>query len=135
MLGAWCPQQRFAGMVLRHGGKLLLLRRAPGTIQPGTWGIPGGCIEPGESPRTAAAREVVEEAGPPPPYKVRRRCTGSRDPLYVTYVADVAKRFEPRLNWEHTAARWVTEREARRLPLHPGLRRFLGSACYQRLEA
>ena len=52
-----------AGAVVRDDrGRLLLVRRAhePGL---GTWSLPGGRIEPGESPEEAAVREVREETG------------------------------------------------------------------------
>jgi len=41
------------------GGALLLMQRSDN----GHWGLPGGYVEPGESVREAAAREVVEETG------------------------------------------------------------------------
>jgi 8-oxo-dGTP diphosphatase len=52
-----------AGAVVRDdGGRLLLVRRGhdPGR---GSWSLPGGRIEPGESAVEAAAREVREETG------------------------------------------------------------------------
>jgi 8-oxo-dGTP diphosphatase len=52
-----------AGAVIRdETGRLLLIRRGrePGA---GRWSLPGGRLEPGESPATAAAREVAEETG------------------------------------------------------------------------
>lgn len=55
------PVAAVIGVVLR-GGEVLLVRRAN---QPdaGKWGFPGGKIEPSESVRAAAAREVAEETG------------------------------------------------------------------------
>ena len=52
-----------AGAVITdENGRLLLVRRAhdPGR---GTWSLPGGRIEPGESAAAAAGREVREETG------------------------------------------------------------------------
>lgn len=52
-----------AGAVVRDdAGRLLLVRRGhpPGL---GRWSLPGGRIEPGETPAQAAAREVAEETG------------------------------------------------------------------------
>ena len=44
-------------------GKLLLLRRRPNDVhRPGEWDIPGGRLEPGESPFLGLQREAKEEA-------------------------------------------------------------------------
>jgi 8-oxo-dGTP diphosphatase len=49
-----------AGVLFRDGaGRVLMLRP---TYKEG-WDIPGGNVEPGESPSAAAAREVKEELG------------------------------------------------------------------------
>ena len=52
-----------AGAVIRdETGRLLLVQRGrePGA---GRWSLPGGRVEPGETPAAAAAREVAEETG------------------------------------------------------------------------
>jgi 8-oxo-dGTP pyrophosphatase MutT (NUDIX family) len=46
-------------VVLDGEGRLLLQRRS----DDGTWGLPGGYVEPGESVEEAAARELQEETG------------------------------------------------------------------------
>lgn len=49
-----------AGVLFRDElGRILLVRP---TYKPG-WDLPGGYVEPGESPKQAAAREVFEELG------------------------------------------------------------------------
>lgn len=40
-------------------GKVLIAKR----IKPPLWSLPGGRIEPGETPEAAAARELLEETG------------------------------------------------------------------------
>ena len=46
--------------IVRNGeGEVLLIRRADG----GTWDLPGGAVEPGETPSAAVVREVREETG------------------------------------------------------------------------
>ncbi|GAB3495351.1 NUDIX domain-containing protein [Nocardiopsis coralliicola] len=51
-----------AGALIRNAGDdgLLLVRRAYGDR---SWGLPGGIIEAGESPRSACRRELFEELG------------------------------------------------------------------------
>lgn len=57
-------QIRAAGAIVSDAlGRVLLLHRAGECDYPGTWGFPGGKIEPGETPAQAAAREVLEETG------------------------------------------------------------------------
>jgi len=48
-----------AGVVINEHGEILLQRRSDF----GTWGLPGGTIEPGENPADAVVREVWEETG------------------------------------------------------------------------
>ena len=52
-----------AGCYCEYGDKILFLKRHPDKPQGNTWAIPGGKIDPGETPRQGAAREVFEEAG------------------------------------------------------------------------
>lgn len=49
-------------LVVGRGGDVLLhLRDADAKADPGCWSLPGGHIEPGETPEQAARRELVEE--------------------------------------------------------------------------
>ncbi len=50
------------GGIVRHDGRLLLVRRGQEPAR-GTWSVPGGRVEPGESDQQATAREVLEETG------------------------------------------------------------------------
>ena len=49
-------------MVRDEAGRLLVVLRA-GPPAAGTWSLPGGRVEPGESAAEAAVREVREETG------------------------------------------------------------------------
>lgn len=44
-------------------GRVLMAERTPKQLSPGFWELPGGKIDPGESPQEAAIRELEEEIG------------------------------------------------------------------------
>ena len=53
-----------AAVLVRHeDGRVLLIRRAPGSTKPGLWAIPAGYVDYGEDVREAARREMQEETG------------------------------------------------------------------------
>lgn len=52
------------GIVHDDAGRLLLVRRGTEPAR-GTWSVPGGRVEAGESDPEATAREVLEETGLP----------------------------------------------------------------------
>jgi mutator protein MutT len=54
---------RVSAAVVIHEGQLLLTQRPPGGELGLQWELPGGKIEPGETPEHALAREVHEELG------------------------------------------------------------------------
>jgi 8-oxo-dGTP diphosphatase len=53
---------RCVGGIVRYDGRLLLVRRGQAPAR-GTWSVPGGRIEAGESDPEATAREILEETG------------------------------------------------------------------------
>lgn len=104
---------RAAGILFRaptsKGPAHLLLLRAPGSDHGGFWGFPGGHIEPGETSRDAAAREVWEEIGvtlKPEMVKQMRPLGQSRG--FETFLLDVGHQFEAMLNDEHVGYAWMT---------------------------
>lgn len=116
---------RAAGILLvAPTGRVLLLRRS----KDGSWGLPGGRVEPDdESPAYAALRELLEETG----YdgEVELECASLdvlRTPTGLTYWSfggKVDREFPVTVNHEHTASGWFREGELP-APLHPGVRQL-----------
>jgi 8-oxo-dGTP pyrophosphatase MutT (NUDIX family) len=50
-----------AGVIIRTNNKVLLCQRSMDSTLPGIWSVPGGHIEKGEDPKSAAVREFFEE--------------------------------------------------------------------------
>lgn len=59
--------------------QILITKRLANTYYPGFWELPGGKLEPGESPAHAAVREAGEELG------IRIRVAAVLDPIEHTY--------------------------------------------------
>lgn len=116
-------------VVVRRPGGLILFGQRAGSHGHGSWALPGGKIDPGESALEAAARELREEAGlevvglrPAPIWSH----DDFRDEAGVTFLnafvvcdwqGGEPRRVEPRkcLGW-----RWVT-RDTLPGPLFPAL--------------
>lgn len=116
---------------LVRGGRLLLLRRAPGdTTRAGLWELPGGSVEQGETLQEAVEREVWEETGMrvsvDAPYAAdlfeARRSDGSRGPVVaIRFRCRGPYEGEPRLaRGEHDAFAWVAPGELEAHATHSG---------------
>jgi 8-oxo-dGTP diphosphatase len=116
------------GAVVVDDGRLLLVRRGRGRSA-GTWSIPGGHVEVGETMAEAVLRELHEETG----------LVGVCDDLigWVEHINDdghlvifdfgvtVLDSAEPVAGDDATEAAWVPGVEAEALPLAEGLLEFL----------
>lgn len=112
-----------AGVLLRDPeGRILLLQRADGE----GWAFPGGAVEPGETARTAARRELREETQLETPAPLMWFDEHNmRGVHFVTFECELGRAADPVLNHEHTAFRWVTLADAVPMDLHPGVRQTL----------
>lgn len=101
---------------------LYLLRNDP--RHPGTWGLPGGKIEPGETLLGGMERECVEELGFFPEYQrlipIEKFTSADANFEYNTWICVVATEFQPRLNHEHLGYAWI-DADIWPKPMHPGL--------------
>jgi 8-oxo-dGTP diphosphatase len=110
--------------VVRHGRVLAARRTSPADAR-GGWELPGGKLEPGETPEEAAAREVHEELG----CTVRtlghltgQQPIGRRHVLRVVLAELVAGEPVPH---EHDAVRWLQPEELDDVAWLPADRPFL----------
>lgn len=113
-----------AGIFFTDGRKVLLLKRGESDNE-GTWCLPGGKVEEGESAIEAARRESMEECG---------RVKGSRfDDLeqrdgmhrWTTFFFRVDGPFGCRLSHEHTDYGWFKLADLKGMDLHPKFRKHL----------
>jgi len=113
-----------AGLLVADGGRVMLQLRAGWAHRGGTWSIPGGARERGESGVQAALREAREEMA------IRSREIDVRSSYLWTcggwrYETVLARPLVPlRLRHLSESVRhvWATPDELVELPLHPGFR-------------
>jgi len=87
-----------AGVVFHSNGSILLLQRPDGT-----WGLPAGRIEDGETAEVAARRETMEETTYL--HNEPLQSVGVFDGFFHAFFADVDS-FDVVLNDEHTGSGW-----------------------------
>jgi ADP-ribose pyrophosphatase YjhB (NUDIX family) len=117
------------GAVVIRDGALLLVRRGRGAAV-GSWSIPGGRVEPGETLSASVERELAEETG------LAGRCGGfigwveRISPEYhfviLDFAAEVPEGAEPVAGDDAADVAWVPITEVAQWPgLVPGLAEFL----------
>jgi len=115
-----------AGIMLFREDEVLLLLRSGAVSEPGTWGIPGGLWEPGETPIETAHREASEETGGLPTHEVTGEFVLRDDPgrPYTIFVAwvdpEASLGWSARLDREHEDWGWFRADRPPE-PLHPGV--------------
>lgn len=112
-----------AGLLVHDPAQgVLLQHRAAWSHHGGTWGIPGGALQEGETPIAAALREANEEAGVPP-NAVRVHGTRVIDRevwRYTTLITEATTPFTPVVgDAESVELAWVALGQVTDLPLHP----------------
>jgi len=130
------PRVGVAAVVLRDNQVLLVQRgREPGK---GSWGLPGGMLELGESLAEGARREVMEECGVEievgplvAVFEPMQRDEDGRLRFHYVVVDYLARYLsgEPRAGDDADDARWVDLDALERLPMRKETREVIGKAA------
>jgi len=114
---------RTVGCFLEYDGRFVILLRHPEKSQGGTWGLPAGKVNPGETDEDAILREVYEETGyssSPKQLEFLGNYIFSFPELELTFPT-----FRIRLrgpikikhnSYEHKTFKWVTPKECYSIP-------------------
>jgi 8-oxo-dGTP pyrophosphatase MutT (NUDIX family) len=114
----------FGGGVLlwcQSTGRFLFIKRSDTGDEPGTWCVPGGGIEDGETIDQGTKRELAEECGYEEPIELLFMHRDVQPNfIFHNHMAIVPEEFEPVLNEEHTDYQWC-EADQLPQPMHPRL--------------
>ncbi len=120
----YVPEVTAVGCYCLYQERILLLKRSPQSYAGGTWCLPGGKREDGESRIEGAKRELHEECGVelllenlPHLITLYMEFSGLKYDFSIYHYTFTK---EPTLHLnlrEHTEARWATHNEALLLPL------------------
>jgi 8-oxo-dGTP diphosphatase len=96
------------GAAIVRDGRLLAARRTTPVEAVGRWELPGGKVEPGESPETALTREIAEELGCA---VIVEQWLDREQPIGTTHVLRAAvcrlAGGEPHPGADHDELRWL----------------------------
>jgi 8-oxo-dGTP pyrophosphatase MutT (NUDIX family) len=110
-------------IMLNDSEEFLFIQRSDKVSEPLSWSIPGGMVDPGESPLEAAIRECYEEINHVVNTdKCKLLFVNDSVPnfSYYTYICITKKKFKPELNWESSDYTWCTLDQVPE-PVHLGI--------------
>lgn len=131
--GYWGRRAAGVMFLAASTGRIGLALRSGQVLQPFTYGVVGGAINPRENPKVAAAREVEEELGITldPLTLIPLDVFKDKGFQYLTFLAVVPEEFTPPfLNWESSSFDWFALDTLPRNP-HPGLASTLAKSKVQ----
>ena len=107
------------GVIPRRKSVLVLRRSSSDSFLPGQYDLPGGGLEPGETPEDGIVREVLEETGLRAVVVTSLGTrsyglsdSGTKDKALVVFLLRATTR-RVRLSKEHDEYRWVSESSLR----------------------
>ena len=125
-------------LIVSDLSEVLLLKRSWESLDPFTWGIPGGARKETsqgmEDPLVTAVTESVEEMRGLPRGRIREVpyvFNGRGSFTYETFILEIdpeeRELFVPRLNFEHTDSAWVRRDNPEHRIIHPGVKDVLAN--------
>jgi len=127
----WGDQGAGCMLLAKSTGRILLMFRSELVNEPRTWSIPGGAIDKGENPSSAARRELKEELRYTGPLNlVASYVFEAEDFRFHNFLGIVPEEFEPSLDWENEGAQWF-DLDQLPSPLHFGVRALLSNSKEQ----
>jgi 8-oxo-dGTP pyrophosphatase MutT (NUDIX family) len=121
--------------VLVRDGRVVLMHN-----ERDEWELPGGRIEPGETPEQTVAREITEESGLPVDVDeildawVYHIAVAAKDVFIVTYGCTTTSSVVPVLSHEHSRIGEFSEDEVSELRMPAGYKRSIAT-WFDRLRA
>ena len=121
------------GVVVFKENRVLLVKRGNPPAQ-GVWAIPGGSVELGETLKTAAEREILEETGivikaGEPIFSFESIHRDDKDQVrFHYYIVDVAASYisgEPTAGDDALDVGWISKEELGRLNVNPSTLKVL----------
>jgi 8-oxo-dGTP pyrophosphatase MutT (NUDIX family) len=115
--------KKWAGVILKNDGEVLLCKRSPDKSMPNTWSIPSGHIEENESPGAAALREFYEETNIELDkdldfvgFLTKFKKDGTKKGHMFVFLSETKDRIEPDLKnakdgWEHTSCKYFKKED------------------------
>ncbi len=107
-----------SALIINEHGEFLALLRDDDKSNGGTWGIPGGKKEAGESLESSVRREINEETGLSAIAVQPLMKTDTTERVFYDYIALVRKS-DVALNGEHTDYKWISSPDEWPQPAHP----------------
>lgn len=114
-----------AGIFYTNGSKVLLLKRAEKGDENGTWGLPGGKVEDGETFIDAARRESKEECGKIIGQRFEDLEEIDGQHIWKTFFFKIDKPFDCKLSDEHNDWKWFDINKLENANLHSKLKENL----------